>query len=347
MFLSRMLSNRQMAGLCRRLATATESGLDIRRTMEREADKAPAGMKGVFAGIRDGVAAGDNLHESMQPYGKHFPRLFVDLVGVGEASGSLAGVLKRLADHFEFKLRLRRIFAAAIIWPAIQLTAAIAIIGFLIWIMGKIGPGLNGKPTDPLGMGLVGNSGLTVYLFTVAVVGVSLFLVARAVQRGVFWTRGLQRFAIRTPAIGGALRTIAEAQVAWMLHLLLNVELDIRQVIPMALKSTGNDFYIRHTDQIVADVSGGGSLYLAFAHSGAFREEFLRQLEVGEESGRLVESLGPLADRYEQQARLAFHIFAVAAGFLVWGLVAMLIIFLIFRLAFFYFGTINDLASPP
>jgi type II secretory pathway component PulF len=174
---------------------------------------------------------------------------------------------------------------------------------------------------------------------------VALGFLLRAVQRGVFWTRGLQNLAMRAPAVGAALRTVAEAQVAWMLHLLLNVELDIRGIIPLALRSTRSDFYTRHTEQIVADVDGGDSLYAAFARSGAFRDDFLRQLEVAEESGRLVESLGPMADRYEQQARLAFQIFTVGGGFSVWALVILILIVMIFRVASFYFGTINDLVD--
>jgi hypothetical protein len=37
---------------------------------------------------------------------------------------------------------------------------------------------------------------------------------------------------------------------------------------------------------------------------------------------------------------------AMFAGFAVWGMVAVMIIFMIFRLASFYIGTITDLSKP-
>ena len=90
---------------------------------------------------------------------------------MGEQSGHLGEVLKQLADHYQNQLTLRRNFLASITWPAIELFLAIAIVGFLIWIMGVIN-GSNPQPIDPLGLGLIGNDGLVKYAAFVAIVGV-------------------------------------------------------------------------------------------------------------------------------------------------------------------------------
>ena len=65
-------------------------------------------------------------------------------------------------------------------------------------------------------------------------------------------------------------------------------------------------------------------------------------LQVAEESGRVVESMDRLSRRYEEEAELALRTLTVVAGFLVWALVAAIIIWMIFRLAGFYIGTINE-----
>jgi type IV pilus assembly protein PilC len=165
---------------------------------------------------------------------------------------------------------------------------------------------------------------------------------AIAVRRGALWTRSLQRALMRLPAVGASLEKIALARLAWALHLTLNVEMDLRRVVPLVLRATGNDHYIRHTEQIAADVAAGHPLHLAFAGSGAFPSTFIDALAVAEESGQTVESMDRLSKRYEEEAETAVKALAVVLGGAVAVMVMGIIVLLIFRLAGFYFGTIND-----
>ena len=84
-------------------------------------------------------------------------------------------------------------------------------------------------------------------------------------------------------------------------------------------------------------------MHVAFAGSRAFPGEFLDALEVAEESGQTVESMERLSKRYEEEAESAVRTLATVFGFLVGLLVMGLIVLMIFRLAGFYFGTINSL----
>jgi type II secretory pathway component PulF len=118
--------------------------------------------------------------------------------------------------------------------------------------------------------------------------------------------------------------------------------MDLRRVVPLVLRTTGSEYYIQHTDQIVSDVKRGDPLHVAFSRSGAFPSEFIDAITVAEESGRIVESMERLSNRYEEEAELAVRTLSVAFGWFVGICVMALIVFLIFRLAAFYLGTIND-----
>jgi type II secretory pathway component PulF len=63
---------------------------------------------------------------------------------------------------------------------------------------------------------------------------------------------------------------------------------------------------------------------------------------VAEESGRVVESMERLSQRYEEEAESAVKALAIVFGTLVGLLVMGIIALMIFRLAGFYFGTINQ-----
>jgi type IV pilus assembly protein PilC len=341
MLLEPHLSNKALAEFCHRLAVETEAGIDIRRSWQREAESARGRMQPAVADVRDAVAKGETLSAALARTGKSFPPLFLEMVEVGEESGTLGQVFHRLAAHYRRQTKMERVFLAGIAWPMLQLVAAIVVIGILILVMGII-PARGGERIDPLGFGLIGVPGFIVYCVFIFLLALGVGAVVVAMRRGVLWTRPLQRALMKTPGLGSALERIALARLAWALHLTLNSAMDLRRVVPLALRATGSDYYMKHTDELVADVARGDSLHVAFSRTGAFPSDFIDALGVAEESGRIVESMDRLSKRYEEESEAALQALTVLAGFVVWALVAGVIVFLIFRLAGFYFNTINE-----
>jgi type II secretory pathway component PulF len=336
------LSNKALMELSHRLAVETDAGIDIRRTWQREADSAISRFKPHFANVRDAVAKGESLSAGISAAGRTFPLLFREMAHVGETTGTLGKVFRRLESHYRRQVQAQRIFLTAIAWPMIELALAIMVIGVLIWVLGAIAGRSGGQPIDVLGFGLTGTRGLMIYINFVIAVSLCMAGLVVAMRRGVLWTRPIQRALMHIPGVGRSLEKIALSRLAWALHLTMNVEMDLRRLIPLVLRATGNDYYIRHTNQIVADIAAGQAMHMAFAHSRAFPREFIDALTVAEESGRVVESMDRLSQRYEEEAESAVKALAVVFGTLVGLFVMGIIVFLIFRLAGFYFGTIND-----
>jgi type IV pilus assembly protein PilC len=288
------------------------------------------------------VGRGDSLSSALLGSGHLFPPLFLEMVEVGEQTGTLGRVFRRLSDHYRHQQQLQRSFLSAIAWPMLELGAALFVIGIMIGVLGIVAQRNNGQPIDVLGFGLVGARGLVIYINFLIAVGLCVTGLVVAVRRGVLWTRPLQRAVYRLPGLGPSLEKLALARLTWALHLLMNVDMDLRRVVPLVLRSTGSDYYIRHTDQVVADVAAGEPIHMAFSRSGAFPSDFIDALQVAEESGAIVESTGRLSQRYQEEAELALQTLTKLAGFAVWAIVAGLITLMIFRLAGFYLNTINN-----
>src|SRR5882724_7383825 len=108
MMLSPRLSTKALTELSHRLGVETESGIDIRRTWQREADTARGRVKAEFEKIRDAVGRGDSLSNALAGSGQLFPPLFVEMVGVGEQTGTLGRVFRRLSDHYRHQQQMQR-----------------------------------------------------------------------------------------------------------------------------------------------------------------------------------------------------------------------------------------------
>ncbi len=343
--LSPRYNSKTLADLCHRLAVETESGIDIRRTWKREAENSRKRVRPLLETVRDEIAQGESLSQSLAKTERLFPQLFLEMVHVGEQTGTLASVFRRLSHHYRHQYQLKRTFLAAIAWPMFQLTAALFVIGLLIWILGFLGSGPDGQPIDILGLGLIGTRGLLIYLSILAAIGLGMTGLILAVQRGVFWAKPLQRATMRLPAIGASLRKLAIARIAWAMHLTLNVEMDLYRLIPLVLRASGSDTYIQHAGVMQADVRAGLPLHEAFHNTREFPAHFLDALQVGEESGQIVESMDRLSKHYEEEAESALHTLTIIAGFAIWALVAALIILMIFRIFGFYIGALQGAAE--
>jgi type IV pilus assembly protein PilC len=337
-------SSKALAGLCRRLATSLEAGIDLRRTLRSEAQRSAGHAGRALTVVSEQVARGESFDAAVAEQAGWLPPLVVEMVRVGERSGATPEVFARLADHYDHRLAIERDLARSFVWPAIQLVAAAAIVAGLIWV-GGILEGLDGKPIDFLGFGLVGSAGALTFL------GIVLGGVAVA-WGAATWVRSrtdlkeqMIEMASRLPIVGPCLQKLGLSRIAWALALTLNVDLDLRRVAPLVLDASGNRRYAKHSAAVARLVGAGQPLSECFAATGEFPAEFLNTLEVGEQTGKLVETTARLSKRYEEEAQHAIGVLSTLAGFLVWGLVSCLVVFLIFRLASFYTGTITDLSK--
>jgi type IV pilus assembly protein PilC len=338
------IGTKPLAALCRRVAIALESGIDERRIWQREAERASGQMQAAVGRIQQAVERGQSAGDGVGQTGSYFPRLFHELVQLGDRTGKSATVFRRLADHYDHRLQLRRAFLAGITWPLMQLIAAVVVVGFLIWILGAIADNVGDAPYDILGLGLQGNRGLLIYVTLVAVAGGMCVAGYYLLRSGAAWVGPVQQLVMRLPAIGNCVRTLALSRLAWTLGLSLEAGMDLRRALPLALQSTHNAYFTRHIPDVQASVNRGQEAFVALAQTGVFPNDFLDSLQVGEQSGRLEEAMLRLADQYQDRARAALATLTTLAGFAVWAFVALIIIAIIISIVSSYAGLIQDMA---
>ena len=123
------MGTKQLAALCRRLSTSLGAGVDVRAIFAREALAARGAAYSQFAEISEGIDRGSTITDALANTGNYFPHFLRALVEVGETSGHLPEVFRRLAEHYEHQLKMRRVFLAAITWPVVELVLSLGVIG--------------------------------------------------------------------------------------------------------------------------------------------------------------------------------------------------------------------------
>lgn len=333
----------------RSLATMLHSGVALLKALDVASRKtAHPGCRRALENVAGEIRAGQDLATAMRAQQGRFPELYIDMTAVAEQTGMLPEVLTQLADHYENLVRLRRLFLSMIAWPVIQLVAAILVVALLIFVLGILSatqgaPGA--PPVDMLGWGLTGTSGTVIWLVLSfgSIFGVlaSYYLAATVFRQKRF----LDRLLMFLPVVGGCMRSFAIARFSWAFSLTQQTGMPISRSLELSFRATGNGAFMGASPTVCDLVMHGEELGDALTASGLFPEEYLHIVHVAETSGTVPEALARLSPQFEEQARRSLQTLAAAVGWLVWILVAALIIFVVFSLFLKYVGMINDAAS--
>jgi type IV pilus assembly protein PilC len=340
MAFSRRLSLSALAELCRVLRHYLSAGLTLRDVFRQQARKGTAAVRPVAARISHGLEAGDDLEDLLKRETAVFPPLFVALATVGEQTGMLPEVFRELEEFFRLQERLRRQFLSQIAMPALQFFAAIFVVAGLIWILGIItetNPGSKGF--DPIGLGTGTGPALGFLCTAFGLVGgvLACYVMARRMLREGM----IDSWLLRLPVVGPCLEALALTRFCLALRLTLESAMPIARALRLSFRATGNGAFAAAADTAQKSVKAGDDLTVALARTRLFPEEFQQVIAVGEESGRLTDVLEQQGGHYAEESERRLKALAQAAGWGVWLVVAIIIIFCIFRIALAYIGMLD------
>src|SRR5688572_8024823 len=124
---------KQLVGFTRQLSTLQDAGLPILRSLQiLEQQQKPGLLKAIIGGVADEVESGGSLSDAMANYPKAFDKLYVNMIAAGEAGGVLDIILSRLADFMEKAQKLKKKVIGAMIYPAVVITIAVAIVSMIM-----------------------------------------------------------------------------------------------------------------------------------------------------------------------------------------------------------------------
>src|SRR6059058_983929 len=117
----------------RQLATLIDSGLPLLRSLNVLAkQERDAVLKRTIDKLADGVQGGNTFSDALSLHPLIFNDLYVNMVKAGELGGVLEVVLTRLAEFQEKAAKIRNKVVAAMVYPVIVITLAMAIMAFLL-----------------------------------------------------------------------------------------------------------------------------------------------------------------------------------------------------------------------
>jgi len=343
-----MLRNPQLswpalAAFSRSMARMMEAGVEVRKSLQTSSKQsADRRLTGAIEKVIQSVAGGRTLAEAFRREGLLFPPLFLDLVHVGEQTGSVPEVFAALSKYYESRIRQVKEFRAAIAWPVIQLVAAICIIGLLVFILGMLPVGESGQPFDVIGLGLYGATGaITWFLFWLFMAAAG-FVVWKLASNNTAWQMALHPLLLSLPVLGPCMRSFAISRFSWCFALTQQAGMSIKPSLECSLKATANGAFIVAQPLIWQELADGETFVDALTASKLFPGDYLQFVATAEETGTVPEQLDRMSHLFEEEAQRSMNRLTSIFSGAVWAGVAMIVVFFIFRIAMIYVGMLND-----
>lgn len=337
---------------CRALRYGLSAGLSPVKVLRQQAKSGPAAVRPLAAKLAESVKEGNSFADSLKGHRAKFPKLFVEMVAVGESAGKLAEVFEELERYFEAQQEARKKFLGAMVWPCMSYVIAVLVVSILVTVLAVISPsgsGSSGLSLNPFGLNKFGAGAGVI----VAVVGYGLgaalvffYLIARDNDD---LKQKVEAFGIKIPGLQGAYRSFALQRFSLALSMTHEAGMRADKAVFSSFQASSNNAYMKHAEATAAVVRKGKKIAKALTAIGGplFPDEFLDQVQIGEETGQLSEVMSRAAEEYREQATRHVKILAMVAGAVVYGMVALLVIVMIFSIAMSVFGVYNSVANDP
>ena len=303
----------------RDLGLLLRAGARVNDGLELLANDSDIGrLRPVVAEVRSHVLAGETFADALSRYPKLFTPMYVALIRVGEASGSLDQVLEVLANERMRAEAVRRQLAEAIRYPLFILCAAACVLTFfLTFVLPQFASVLHdlGAKIDPtLATFLSLSAFLNANAQTLGIGLVIVLTVAWLVLRRSGVRAALLAAFTKLPLVRRVMPYYRAPLFCRNLSVLLgsgvHLTTALRILVDIMATTGPADIWIAMVDR----VRHGAKLSEALAELDALPPMAVRMLRLGDETGQLPVLAGRVAEFYEAKLQRALDRLVGIAG---------------------------------
>ncbi|MHC4573476.1 MAG: type II secretion system F family protein [Planctomycetota bacterium] len=351
-------SRKDILNFTNQLAVMVRAGISLQDSLESiseqcENDK----FRVIIVDLKKRIEEGSSFSQALGEHGDVFSNLYVNMVAAAEISGSLSGMLQKLAEYLDQESETRSQVKGAMVYPIIIAVMAVLTVFFLLcFVLPRFTAIFAGKehllpgPTKVL---MASSAFLRGYWFIVlpavgGLVGAFFYFIRTEVGRQ-WW----DKTKLVLPLLKTLCRSLYITRSLHTMGVLTGAGVPILDTISITAQISGNVLYkdmwlkvqneVRQGKKIASSLSAcaePGTRKGAFRSPNLMPSNVVQMIRSGEDSGSLTEVLRDVSDFYARQLKTVIKavtsaiepIMIVVMGVLV-GFIAMSIILPIFRMS--------------
>lgn len=295
---------------CRQFSVIITSGISILRGLEIVRQQTEnSKLKRELGNVLDDVQRGNNLSAAMAKH-KIFPSILVNMIEIGETSGTLDRIMERMAAYFEKEYKLNQKIKQAMTYPIVIAIVAVGVVTFLVTNVIPTFVGMltsSGVTTLPLPTRIIIElSDFIKYKWYVIIIFIIAFSVLLYIYRKSDTGRNsLDKFKLSVPIFGKLYKKILTSRFARTFGILMGSGVPLMQSLVICSNIAGNVVIKNLLDYAAEQVKKGAGIGDALESQKVFPIMLTQMIKIGEESGTLDDVLAKTSDFYDNEVDTA------------------------------------------
>jgi len=338
-------NKKDIVNFTNQLAVMVRAGISLQSSLESIAEQNKnQKFKQTITDLKNRIEAGQSFSQALAEHPEVFSELYINMVAAAEISGSLSGMMEKLAEYLGAEAETRSQVRGACVYPVIIAVMAVSVTIFLLcWVLPKFTAIFAGKerllPT-PTKVLMASSSFLRGYwYFIVPAVGALLwaFWYYIGTKDGRLWW---DKTKLRLPLIKTLCRSLYITRSLHTMGVLTRAGVPILNTISITAQIAGNALYKAMWMSVYEEVRQGKKIASSLNQYNLMPDNVTQMIRSGEDSGTMSDVLRDISEYYAKELKNTIKmvtsmiepIMIVAMGVLV-GFIAMSIILPIFKMS--------------
>jgi len=338
-------SRKDILNFTNQLAVMVRAGISLQDSLESIGEQNEnTKFKAIIFDLKSRIEAGQSFSQALAEHPQTFSDLYINMVAAAEISGSLSGMLQKLAEYLDSEAETRSQVRGAMVYPVIIAVMAVTVTIFLLcFVLPRFTAIFAGKehllptPTKAL-------------MATSAFLRGFWFVIIPAVGAGFwgFWyfvgtqdgRRWWDKTKLSLPLIKSLCRNLYITRSMHTMGVLTKAGVPILNTISITAQIAGNVLYKKMWLSVFEEVRQGKKIASSLAQYNLMPTNVVQMIRSGEDSGTMSDVLRDIASFYARELKTTIKtvtsmiepIMIVIMGILV-GFIAMSIILPIFKMS--------------
>ena len=293
-----------LATFTRQLANLLKAGMPLTSALSSMRSLQNDGVPPeVVDQLYNDVREGRNLSASMAGFSDVFPEMYVNMMKAGESSGSMVGVLERLADHYTKFADVKQKVTSALVYPCFVMGLGFMLIYvFLSYILPKFMTIFDGMDvTLPLTTEILKGVSefFASYGLIVLLVVRLMLLLGKRIFSSEEGRERLDNWVLRAPLVKSVVRPNLFGQFSRTLGALLQNGVPVLTALRITENVIQNTALQKAIAMTREGVTDGKTIAQPMARSGQFDKLMVDLVHIGEQTGDVPAALNNLAETYD------------------------------------------------
>ena len=338
-------SRKDILNFTNQLAVMIRAGISLQDSLESIGEQNEnQKFKAIILDLKNRIEAGQSFSQALAEHPQTFSDLYINMVAAAEISGSLSGMLQKLAEYLDSEAETRSQVRGAMVYPVIIATMAVVVTVFLLcFVLPRFTAIFAGKehllpaPTKIL---MATSAFMRGYWFVI--------LPAIGAAFWAFWyfigtedgRRWWDKTKLSLPLIKSLCQNLYITRSMHTMGVLTRAGVPILNTISITAQIAGNVIYKKMWLNVFEEVRQGKKIASSLNQFNLMPTNVVQMIRSGEDSGTMSDVLRDIASFYSRELKTTIKtvtsmiepIMIVCMGVLV-GFIAMSIILPIFKMS--------------